>query len=448
MLDRCHHCVRMICSLRKNSFFICDAYSFIFVAVLVGLLANFCGLYDILLFEKSFPAEFTWPPRVFDHSTYEEYQKTSENRRIDYYEFSSSLVSSLEEWKLNSAFWKLEQGEGDEPASFAPGMMSLVGQIPLVRRHIQYLQAITRPVPDFPAPTACRNSASSGALRTGLLILVKSAITHVARRNAIRQTWAAGSAHRSSRKNGPSYEVMFVLGVSGGVGVSGTGEFSYRHQADLMEEQNRHGDIIQTQFVDTYFNNTAKTISGIHYLFNDCPILDPRNGFLFLTDDDMMVNVKNLEALTESIKQERDTQSVPRDIYLGYRFPGSKPKRWRWSKWYISTDEYPCSWYPPYITAAGVLLSKDTAEKFFYASHFIPLFRFDDIYLAIIAHMLDVESEHRGDAFFFEHLPLVDGNAGLYRDSVIAVHGYHDPALMISAYRKLEQITAKALINL
>lgn len=119
---------------------------------------------------------------------------------------------------------------------------------------------------------------------------------------------------------------------------------------------------------------------------------------------------------------------------MGYKFPGSKPKRWRFSKWYVSTSEYPFSWYPPYITAATVLLSKDTLEKFYYASHFLPIFRFDDIYLAILAYILQIESQHHSDGFYYDYLAPVDQNVGLFREKIIAMHGFHDPDNMMRTY--------------
>ncbi|GAU94121.1 hypothetical protein RvY_05950 [Ramazzottius varieornatus] len=430
---------------RKNPFFVCDFYFVLVLVIFLGFAANYVGIYDFIFFEKSFDNDFTWPPRVFDNGFYQDHQRTSDGRRIDYVEFSASLTSSLEEWKLNSAFWKLEkENDFSERPAFAQGMMSMVGQIPVLRQHIKYLQFITTPVADMPAPTACTLFHSSKSV--GLVILVKSAVTHSARREAIRKTWAAASAHTMAKNGKESlYQVLFVVGVGGthtsgtggaDVGVGPTTGFTYQYQADLMEEQATHGDLIQLQFLDTYFNNTAKTIAGLHYLLDKCPILDARNGFVFFSDDDMLLNMKNMEKLLDGIRAERDLQSVPNDVYLGHQFPGSKPQRWRWSKWYISTDEYPFSWYPPYITAAAVLLSKDTAEKFFYASHFVPLFRFDDIYLSIIAHMLQISSQDRSDAIWFDYVPF-EGNAELYRDKMIAAHGFHQPEFMISTYQRL-----------
>lgn len=90
-----------------------------------------------------------------------------------------------------------------------------------------------------------------------------------------------------------------------------------------MEEQHDFGDIIQCQFVDTYFNNTSKTMAGVHYVVDSCPILDPRHGFVFLTDDDMFVNVGNLEKLLDEIKAERDSQECTYG-WLGLRF-GFRP---------------------------------------------------------------------------------------------------------------------------
>ncbi|XP_055350169.1 beta-1,3-galactosyltransferase brn-like, partial [Paramacrobiotus metropolitanus] len=417
----------------------CDAYFSFSLTITILVCAHFLGVYDILLFESSFPSDFSWPPHVFDDASFETYQRNADGRKIDYPEFSSSLTSSFEEWKLNAAFWRLENANdySDRPA-FAPGMMSMVGQIPVIKTHIKYLQAITNPV-DLPPPVAC-TTTEDAAKSLGLLIVVKSALAHFERRAAIRRTYAAAVHRRDAQRD---FEVLFVLGVAGGNGVSGSGEFSWDLQERVVREQAEFGDLVQMRFVDTYFNNTAKTVAGIHYVVDNCPVLDPRHGFLFLTDDDMLVNVENLEKLIETVKVQREAEGI-KDVYLGYKFPGSKPKRWRLSKWYVSTNEYPFSWYPPYITAAAVLLSKDTVEKFNYASHFVPLFRFDDIYLSILAHMMAVESQHYGDAFHFDHLPFDEKTYKFYRDTVVAVHGYHDPELLERTYDKLKKLMGRA----
>lgn len=143
----------------------CDSYLGFTLLFLTLFLASFVGFYDILIFEESFPSAFTWPPHVFDLRSYD-----ATERQVDFQEFSASLLSSLEEWKLNSAFWKLEGDHASRPA-FAPGMMGMVSQLPVIRSHIKYMKAITTPVRGLPHPRICLPETADASNRAGRRLL-------------------------------------------------------------------------------------------------------------------------------------------------------------------------------------------------------------------------------------------------------------------------------------
>jgi hypothetical protein len=53
-------------------------------------------------------------------------------------------------------------------------------------------------------------------------------------------------------------------------------------------------------------------------------------------------------------------------------------------------EEYPFNYFPPYMPAAAILMSKSVVEDFYYSSYFSQHFRFDDIYLAILAYKMNI----------------------------------------------------------
>lgn len=84
--------------------------------------------------------------------------------------------------------------------------------------------------------------------------------------------------------------------------------------------------------------------------------------------------------------------------------------------------------FRPYITAGAYVLSRAALMDFFYASYFVKPFKFDDVYLGIIAKKLNIE-------------PLNSNHMHLHRSAhlpqdfryLIASHGFSNP-------KELEQV--------
>jgi hypothetical protein len=89
---------------------------------------------------------------------------------------------------------------------------------------------------------------------------------------------------------------------------------------------------------------------------------------------------------------------------------------------------------PPYVTAGGFILSKNALQDFFYASYFIKRFRFDDVYLGLIAKKLEIEPFHC-DEFHFYPKPF---NIQGYK-YVVASHGFSDSKGLEKAWNKQKE---------
>ena len=288
--------------------------------------------------------------------------------------------------------------------------------------------------------------------------LVKSALSNAKNRNAIRKTWGY-----EKRFADVQIRTVFLLGsdVSSESGV----------QANIDSENEKYHDIIQGDFIDTYYNNTLKTLMGMKWAAEFCQ----NSRFYFFVDDDFYVSTRNLlrflrnpsnypkyleaptinfddvqesNRINSKINQQRSLRwidqyklqnhtminnrklqqlvefDLPEDVelYTGYVF-FPKPHRHKSSKWYISLQEYPYNRYPPYVAAGAYILSNAALKKFYYASYFVKKFRFDDVYLGIIAKKLDIVPFHSEEFWFYRKYPY---NVKNFRYT-IASHEFSNP---------------------
>ncbi|XP_050540170.1 beta-1,3-galactosyltransferase brn-like isoform X2 [Daktulosphaira vitifoliae] len=261
-------------------------------------------------------------------------------------------------------------------------------------------------------------------LRQQLLrIPVKSALCNFEKRASIRKTW--GFENRFS--NRPT-RTIFVIGTTNDMNL----------QKLVQIEHENYGDIVQYNFVDDYYNNTLKTLGAITWASTFC-----RNStYYFFSDDDMYVSIKNLfqylqnpfeypNNIINEVVKSQSIQEVSETFYSGYVF-NSSPFRSHTSKWYVSLSEYPYHMWPTYVTAGAYIMSRSTLIEFHYASFFTKRFRFDDIYLGILAKKLNITPLHCKHIYFYKkHYSITN-----YK-YVIASHGYDNSDELLNVW--LEQ---------
>nr|CAD7415580.1 unnamed protein product [Timema poppensis] len=270
------------------------------------------------------------------------------------------------------------------------------------------------------------------------------------KRMAIRHSWGF-----EKRFSDVPIRTVFVLGVH---------ESNKKLQFMVQDEQRKFGDIVQANFIDTYYNNTIKTLMGFNWAMRYCT----NSRFYMFADDDMYISTKNVlrflrnptqypkyletpvialpvhrsKQLKEFISENKDDKNVYSN-YLSYNrklnqvidfelsddvklFAGfvfvSAPHRHRSSKWYVRLSEYPYHLWPPYVTAGAYILSHDALVDMYYGSLYTQHFRFDDIYLGLVAKKVDLEPFHCSEFYFYKK----EYNVYSYR-YVIASHGFSDP---------------------
>lgn len=249
-----------------------------------------------------------------------------------------------------------------------------------------------------------------------LVLVVKSALGNRKRRDAIRRSWGF-----EGRFSDVHIRRVFVVG---------TGDPATQDAIDA--EHTEHSDLVQADFVDAYYNNTIKTMTGFRWVFHHCSAAE----FAFFVDDDYYVSMKNLlRFLRNPLGLSPSDDADPRSLVLhgrlfaGYVFPSSRPMRHRFSKWYLSLDEYPFSRFPPYVTAGAFVLSAPALRDMYRISEYTRHFRFDDIYLGIVAKKAGVVPLH-SDRFRFwaQGTDLPPG--------LVASHGFGDPEELVRVWEQ------------
>ncbi|XP_011865744.1 PREDICTED: beta-1,3-galactosyltransferase brn [Vollenhovia emeryi] len=359
-------------------------------------------------------------------------------------------------------------------------------------------------------PQKCKEDADD-ALR--LVYIVKSAMENFDRRTAIRNSWGI-----EKRFFDVPARTIFVVGTHPG---------DEEVEAKLKLEADIYKDIVQADFVDSYYNNTIKTMMSFKWLVRYCS----NSKFYMFVDDDMYVSVKNVATfirnpanypfyLMESRKvysahkreikrsdlmdyndanldnksatydpkikmsfahssavhgsasnnsQKNDAHArqdgqieegpkvedehllrlnssalsrvkrqffdleLPDDIRLfaGFVFTRSTPHRHKFSKWYVTLKEYPYHLWPPYVTAGAYILSKEALLDLYYTSFYTKHFRFDDIFLGLVAKKADIVPFHCEEFHFYKK-----AYTKYSYKYVITSHGYEDPNELLQIWNE------------
>lgn len=198
-----------------------------------------------------------------------------------------------------------------------------------------------------------------------IIFIVKSKIDNFAQRQMIRETWGNGS-HMLPKYY---YRTVFVVGNGRDDLIRGF----------LDKEFERYNDIVQVDYVESYFGNTYKTLNAIHWVVEN----HSNVKHVAFVDDDFYVNPK---LLMELIKENSDVET----LYMG-NIGSSRPDRRKGYKWYISRNEFPYDTFPPFVTGGFVLFTLETLQYFHIAANYVLFFRFDDVYLGILSEKLAIE---------------------------------------------------------
>ncbi|XP_033731607.1 beta-1,3-galactosyltransferase brn-like [Pecten maximus] len=238
-----------------------------------------------------------------------------------------------------------------------------------------------------------------------LLFMIKSAPGNFDQRQVIRETWTNNTYFQKD-----VIRHAFLLARTMNETVNNR----------LLLEKRLNHDIVEMSYVDDYYNNTYKTIGGINWCVKYCPTAK----FVMLVDDDMYVATDFLLDYLHGLPQ-----NMSDSLFVG-RVWNDVPQRGPTQKWFMPIEDYPYKMYPPFLSAGAIIMSMDFVKRLQIAIQYTKKFKFDDVFLAIVAYKLGVKPIHHQDI----HIHPVS-----YRDkkfiTTLASHGYgHPDELKIAWY--------------
>uniref|UniRef100_A0A0R3RTW0 Hexosyltransferase n=1 Tax=Elaeophora elaphi TaxID=1147741 RepID=A0A0R3RTW0_9BILA len=176
-------------------------------------------------------------------------------------------------------------------------------------------------------------------------------------RNYVRETWKSDME--------PDIPVIFVLGTDG---------------YNVEKEAAIYHDIIQFDFIDSYFNLTLKITLVYKYFFGKFPDLQE----IVMINDDAIANataIKKMSRLKGATLRGKVSRGYPR-LFLNSLL------------WYVPYDMYPKLCYPPFIQGSGVIVTRKAAQRIVDGICSLPRFNLDDVFMGILASCLSINMEH------------------------------------------------------
>ncbi|XP_071198228.1 beta-1,3-galactosyltransferase 2-like [Salvelinus alpinus] len=213
-----------------------------------------------------------------------------------------------------------------------------------------------------------------------LLLMVPVAPGNLVAREDIRKTWG-----KESLVLGRAVRLFFLLGLP-------SGAESERMQEEVLLENQLYHDMLQSDFQDSYFNLTIKTMVMLEWLASRCP----GASFAMKIDSDMFLNVHNLVNMLID-------PTTPKHNYITGKFSqNTQVVRDRTSKWYIPNKVYPSTKFPPYLLGNGYVFSIDLPEKIVEASKQVRAIFLEDAYLGMCLSHLGIAASYPPNSSLFK----------------------------------------------
>ncbi|KAM6921468.1 UDP-GlcNAc:betaGal beta-1,3-N-acetylglucosaminyltransferase 7 [Xenentodon cancila] len=200
-----------------------------------------------------------------------------------------------------------------------------------------------------------------------LLMVIKSVATQHDRREVIRKTWG-----KEQVVNGKRIKILFLLGKP-----SNEAERD-NHQKLVEYEDQIYGDILQWDFLDSFFNLTLKETHFLKWFHIYCSNV----RFVFKGDDDVFVSVENI---FEYLEDNND-----KNLFVGDVIFKAKPIRKKDNKYYIPAALYNKTYYPPYAGGGGFLMDGRLVKRLNWAADTLELYPIDDVFLGMCLEVLHV----------------------------------------------------------
>ncbi|KAK2890857.1 hypothetical protein Q8A67_013500 [Cirrhinus molitorella] len=251
-----------------------------------------------------------------------------------------------------------------------------------------------------------------------LLMAIKSQTANFENREAIRETWGRSGKIKSLSGRERLVRTVFLLGKSEDVDI----------EEKLHFENEKYGDIIQWDFMDTFFNLTLKDVLFWDWFSRRCP----HARFIFKGDDDVFVRTPavldyllDVEANISCSVGSRQANKMEKFV-VGDVIHNAAPIRSNLAnlanlaKYYIPESFYK-GLYPSYPGGGGVVYSGSLAHRLLEVSQRVYLFPIDDVYLGMCLQRLGVFPIHQ-PAFLTFDFPKDEPKEPCAYHTILLVH--------------------------
>ncbi|XP_060596797.1 beta-1,3-galactosyltransferase 1-like [Ruditapes philippinarum] len=197
----------------------------------------------------------------------------------------------------------------------------------------------------------------SSVSNLSVLVVVNTATDHFERRLAIRETWTNDKYYNHLG----IVRVVFLIGKPKNEII----------QNIINKEANQFKDILQGDFVDTYFNLTHKGVMGYKWITERC-----RNAkHIVKVDDDILVN---MFSYFQKIHQNKSVKNA--HVFCDYRTtPVFRDKR---IKWFVSENQFRgVKVYKNFCRGKFVSIKNDVVPSLYISASKTPFFKLDDVLL-------------------------------------------------------------------
>lgn len=202
-----------------------------------------------------------------------------------------------------------------------------------------------------------------------LVMIIDVAPWERAARDAIRETW--GQVTLVDRRR---IITFFILGLPSGVN-------QQEQQEKLLEENQQHRDLIQSDFVDSHRNLTIKTMMMMQWLQVSCVSA----SYVLKIDSDVFLNVTNL------VKLLVDPGHPTQNYMTGLVWWHSEVLRDQSGKFYVPRHVMAESEYDPYPLGMAYVMSSDLPRKILRVAPHIRAFFIEDVYMGMCLKYMGIK---------------------------------------------------------
>ena len=230
-------------------------------------------------------------------------------------------------------------------------------------------------------PTGLCHSA-----RVFLLILIHSPAKNYHLRNILRKTWIKDVSSKF-----PDIKLAFLLG------------YSAKERNTTENENYEHHDIIQQNFVDSYQNNTIRTVMGFNWSTKYCS----NAKYIIFQNDTMFINYDSIHRFLR-----HSDHSLEPSLYSGVL------AKFKYSVSDIPSMQLTTRFYPPYLNGSAIIVSQSVARKFQSVFPYVKHLEHeaDDLYLGVVANKLHI-TPHENEFIASDYLNNFHDIATLISDT-------------------------------